>query len=153
MYLVCATQYPTNASIPSVIRQQMRRIGMKCRDGMSSQVVIGQPGLEKVKVLGAGMLEPKGSNQYRMFRSFYAADGDPDYGQKNDILDVLATIPTNKLPVPLLRLRSRCQLRASRSLTSSPTPRVVYWTRPLRVANAQRIRPTLCSPGSSVKPL
>ena len=94
MYLVCATQYPTNASIPSVIRQQMRRIGMKCRDGMSSQVVIGQPGLEKVKVLGAGMLEPKGSNQYRMFRSFYAADGDPDYGQKNDILDVLATIPT-----------------------------------------------------------
>ena len=61
---------------------------------MSSQVVIGQPGLEKVKVLGAGMLEPKGSNQYRMFRSFYAADGDPDYGQKNDILDVLATIPT-----------------------------------------------------------
>lgn len=94
MYLVCATQYPTNASIPSVIRQQMRRIGMKCRDGMSSQVVIGQPGLEKVSVLGAGKLEPKGSNQYRMFRSFFAEDGDPDYGEKNDILDVLSTIPT-----------------------------------------------------------
>lgn len=95
IYLVAATQYPTNASIPSVIRQQMRRIGMKCRDTISSQVVIGEPGLENVSILGAGKLEPEGSYEYRMFRSFFAMDGDPDKGEHNDIFDVLKDVPTH----------------------------------------------------------
>lgn len=94
IYLVAATQYPTNASIPSVIRQQMRRIGMKCRDALSSTVVIGETGLEKIGLRGVGMMETKGTNQYRLFRSLYAEDGDPDAGARNDIFDTLRNVPT-----------------------------------------------------------
>ena len=94
IYLVAATQYPTNASIPSVIRQQMRRVGMKCRNGLASQVVIDETGLENISIQGVGMLEPKGSNQYRKFRAFWVEEGDTDYGEHNDIQEILSQIPT-----------------------------------------------------------
>lgn len=90
IHLIAATQYPTNASIPSVIRQQMRRIGMKCMNSMSSTVVIDQTGLEKIKIKGAGMIKVKG--QYRNFRGFWVKD-DPDDDTQNDIVQVLKRVP------------------------------------------------------------
>jgi ABC-type dipeptide/oligopeptide/nickel transport system ATPase component len=94
IYLVALTQYPTNASIPSVIRQQMRRIGLKCQNDMASRVVIEENGLEKIKTKGVGMISQGGN--YRSFRGFWVMDGDPDEGKPNDILDILAKLPKNR---------------------------------------------------------
>jgi hypothetical protein len=94
IYLVALTQYPTNASIPSVIRQQMRRIGLKCQNDMASRVVIEENGLEKIKTKGVGMISQKGN--YRSFRGFWVKDGDPDEGKPNDILDILGALPKNR---------------------------------------------------------
>lgn len=94
IYLICATQYPTNASIPSVIRNQMRRIGMRCQNDLASRVVIEEAGLEQVRVKGAGKI--KAGDSYRNFRGFWVRDDDPDKpGAQNDIFDVIAQIPTN----------------------------------------------------------
>ena len=94
IYLVALTQYPTNASIPSVIRQQMRRIGLKCQNDMASRVVIEENGLEKIKTKGVGMISQGGN--YRSFRGFWVKDGDPEEGEANDILDIIATLPKNR---------------------------------------------------------
>ena len=94
IYLICATQYPTNASIPSVIRNQMRRIGMRCQNDLASRVVIEEAGLEQVRVKGAGKI--KSGDSYRNFRGFWVRDDDPDKpGAQNDIFDVIGKIPTN----------------------------------------------------------
>lgn len=94
IYLVCATQYPTNASIPSVIRNQMRRIGMRCQNDLASRVVIEENGLEAIRVKGAGKIMKDGS--YRMFRGYWVRDDDPDKpGAENDIFDIINQIPTN----------------------------------------------------------
>lgn len=93
IYLICLTQYPTNASIPSVIRQQMRRIGLKCQNEMASRVVIEENGLEQIKTKGVGKISQGGN--YRNFRGYWVKDGDPDEGQANDILDIIATLPKN----------------------------------------------------------
>lgn len=91
MYVVTATQYPTNASIPSVMRNQQRRIGLGCQNRVASDVVIGQPGLEKINTPGLGMYKPK--FDYRQFRGFFLEEGDPDEGEANDVMDMLQRIP------------------------------------------------------------
>lgn len=94
IYLICATQYPTNASIPSVIRNQMRRIGMRCQNDLASRVVIEENGLEQVRVKGAGKI--KAGDTYRNFRGYWVRDDDPDKpNAQNDIFDVIGQIPTN----------------------------------------------------------
>lgn len=94
IYLICATQYPTNASIPSVIRNQMRRIGMRCQNDLASRVVIEEAGLEQVRVKGAGKI--KSGDSYRNFRGYWVRDDDPDKpGAQNDIFDVIGKIPKN----------------------------------------------------------
>ena len=94
IYLICATQYPTNASIPSVIRNQMRRIGMRCQNDLASRVVIEENGLEQVRVKGAGKI--KSGDSYRNFRGYWVRDDDPDKpGAVNDIFDVIGKIPKN----------------------------------------------------------
>lgn len=91
IYIIALTQYPTNASIPSVIRNQMRRIGLKCQNDLASRIVIGENGLEKIKTKGVGMLSVNGA--YRAFRGFWVKDGDPDENEANDILDIIAKLP------------------------------------------------------------
>lgn len=91
IHLVFATQYPTNASIPSVIRNQCRRIGLGAQNRVASDVIIGQNGLEKISTPGLGMIKPK--NDYRKFRGFWVKDGDPDHNEQNDIFDALDKIP------------------------------------------------------------
>ena len=91
IHLIFATQYPTNASIPSVMRNQCRRIGLGVQNRVASDVIIGQSGLELISTPGLGMIKP--GKDYRKFRGFYIQDGDPDFGGVNDINDVLARIP------------------------------------------------------------
>jgi len=92
IYLVCLTQYPTNASIPSVIRNQMNRIGLKCQNDLASRIVIGENGLEQIKTKGVGMIKQNGT--FRSFRGFWVKDGDPDNNEPNDILDTIRALPT-----------------------------------------------------------
>ena len=91
MYLICITQYPTNASIPSVIRNQMRRVGLMCQNRLASEIVIGENGLETFKTKGMGKVSHKGT--YRTFRGFWVKDGDPEEGEPNDVLDVVSALP------------------------------------------------------------
>lgn len=92
IYIVAATQYPTSESIPSTIKQQMARIGLKTANSLASKVIIEETGLEKIKIKGAGMIKEKGN--YRLFRGFFMAEGDPDEGEENDVLDMINLIPT-----------------------------------------------------------
>lgn len=91
IFLITATQYPTNASIPSVIRNQQRRIGMRCQNSMASRVVIEENGLESIRVAGVGKINDMYG--YRNFRGFWVQDGDPDEGEQNDIYSTLARLP------------------------------------------------------------
>lgn len=89
--LTFITQYPTNASIPSVIRQQCARLGLKTRNGLASNVIIEQNGLETIKTKGVGMM--RDGDEYRRFRSFWVRDGVREDGEQNDVLDLLDSVP------------------------------------------------------------
>lgn len=91
IFMVCLTQYPTNASIPSVIRNQMRRIGLACRNALASRVVIEENGLEELRIKGTGLI--KDGRNYRQFRGFYLQTGNPEKGEKNDLIDSLGSLP------------------------------------------------------------
>lgn len=85
------TQYPTNESIPSIIRQQCARIGLKTRNGLASRVIIDENGLEDIKIKGVGMM--RDGDDFRRFRSLWVRDGDPDEGEQNDVLDIIQNLP------------------------------------------------------------
>lgn len=92
IYLVAATQYPTNASIPSTIRQQMRRIGLGVSTQIASMVVIDEPGLEEINKPGRGMMSV--GKGYRQFRAFYLRKPDEDHpDEPDDRRTLLARIP------------------------------------------------------------
>lgn len=98
VYIVCTTQYPTNASIPSVIRNQMRRVGLACRSRFASEVVIDESGLEDPSMRankGSGMIID--GLTYRPLRMFWLQDGDTTKGETNDIVDNLGTLPKNSI--------------------------------------------------------
>ena len=89
IHMVLATQYPTNASLPSIIRQQCRRIGLKTQDSVASSVIINEPGLENLIYKGTGKINQGGV--YRDYKGFlieHEADN-------NDVFNVLDTIGTN----------------------------------------------------------
>lgn len=94
IFLICLTQYPTNASIPSVIRNQMRRVGLKCQNSLASRICIEQDGLEDLFIKGSGMVQGNGG-VFEQFRGFLLEGGDPKKGEANDILDCLATVPNS----------------------------------------------------------
>lgn len=91
IHMIMTTQYPTNASIPSPIRNQMRRIGLSCQNGLASRVVIEENGLERLHIKGTGKVKEGGG--YRSFRGFWLRDGNPDMGEANDTITALQTIP------------------------------------------------------------
>src|SRR5699024_2774918 len=95
IYLVNVTQYPTNAAIPMMIRQQSRRIGLKTRDSLASKVIIDQNGLEELNIKGSGLINQ--GYGYRKFRGFWLRDGDPDEGEANDIIEAISELPAGRL--------------------------------------------------------
>lgn len=85
------TQYPTNASIPSVIRQQCARIGLKTRNSLASTVIIEESGLEQIRTKGVGMLRQ--GDEYRRFRALWVRDEVRSEGGTNDIEELLDDLP------------------------------------------------------------
>lgn len=105
IHMVAMTQYPTNTSCPSIIREQMRRIGMGTKTSLASNVIIGQSGLEAPDVKkGVGMCK-NGEDEYEKFKGLWLEDGDPDEidpktgkPEKNDIVDTIKNhIPTKSI--------------------------------------------------------
>ncbi|MGH9067650.1 MAG: FtsK/SpoIIIE domain-containing protein [Acidimicrobiales bacterium] len=74
IYLVLATQRPTKATIPVNVKSNSRRIGFGVKDGMSSMVIIDQPGLEDIRTPGRGLAPTLFG--YRPFRSLFLPPAD-----------------------------------------------------------------------------
>lgn len=89
IHLTLATQYPTNVSLPSVIRQQCRRLGLKTQDQIASMVIINEPGLENLIYKGTGKLAIDG--RYRDFKGFLLEHEEDN----NDVFNTLDKIGTN----------------------------------------------------------
>ena len=94
VYEICMTQYPTNASIPSQIRNQMRRVGLKCRNSFASNIIIDQDGLEELYLPGSAMTRDD-NGEYRKCRGFLLRNGKPSLGEENDLMEVLGSLPKN----------------------------------------------------------
>ena len=94
IFLAAITQYPTKDNIPQTAKQQMSRLGLRVTSQVASMVVIDQPGLEKLKQPGRGLLT--GRKDLEAFRGFFmdAPDSDrPDI--PDDMADAIAGVPLN----------------------------------------------------------
>lgn len=99
VFETCMTQYPTNASIPSLIRNQMRRIGLRCRNSFASQIIIDEDGLETLNLKGSAMLRDD-NNDWRRARGFLLRNGRPSRGEENDLMAILDPLKTKSLETP-----------------------------------------------------
>ncbi len=104
IYIIVATQYPTNKSIPQVVKQQCRRLGLKTADDVASRVIIDQNGLERIRAKGRGMIS--GDFGYESFRGLLMDR--PDHNRPNipdDRRELMKNLPTDaywpKLPAAL----------------------------------------------------
>ena len=93
IFLTWITQYPTNASIPSLYRQMSARIGLRTKASLSSNVIIEERGLEQIRIRGVGMMRDPKTTQYRRFRSFWMRDGVRFNGEVNDTENLIDTLP------------------------------------------------------------
>lgn len=91
IHILFATQYPTNSSLPSIIRQQAGRIGLQTQDNIASQVIIDQPGLEKLTIKGSGKIQE--GKTYFDFRGFLMDDPD---GGESSMSEILNSLPTRQ---------------------------------------------------------
>lgn len=84
IFLVMATQYPSNASVPNHLREQFSRIGFKVQDLAASRLVLEVSGLEKISRPGVGMMRSKG--EVTRFRGFFLDAGGIDVPPDHDII-------------------------------------------------------------------
>lgn len=89
IHAVFATQYPTKESLPSIIKQQSGRIGLKTQDGIASKVIIDQTGLEEISIKGAGKVQAGGD--FLDFRGFLMEDHKNGYHSMKDIIEAAPT--------------------------------------------------------------
>lgn len=99
VFETCMTQYPTNASIPSLVRNQMRRIGLRCRNSFASQIIIDEYGLEDLTLKGSAMLRDD-NGDWRRARGFLMRNGRPSKGEENDLMDILNPLKTKTVDTP-----------------------------------------------------
>ena len=69
IHLVFATQNPTKDAIPTQIKRNCRRIGLRTSDRMGSMVIIDKPGLETIAKPGRGLVS--GGNGYIGYRAWF----------------------------------------------------------------------------------
>jgi hypothetical protein len=74
VYLVMATQYPSNKSIPNHLREQFSRIGFRVQDHTASNIIINESGLEDLEMPGQGKMRCGGL--FVPFRGFLLHPGD-----------------------------------------------------------------------------
>lgn len=72
IHCLFSTQYPTKESLPSIIKQQSGRLGLKTQDIIASKVIIDTPGLEDLTLKGEGMIV-EGATTFT-FRGFLLED-------------------------------------------------------------------------------
>ena len=92
IFLVVATQYPTDRALPFDLKTQTSRIGLKTKGSMESLVILDVAGLENIKVPGRGLMEV--SSVMRGFRAFLLRapnDNNPDI--PDDTRDIIDSLP------------------------------------------------------------
>lgn len=95
IYIIVITQYPTNKSIPQIVKQQCRRLGLKTADDVASKVIIDQSGLERIRMKGRGMIS--GDFGYEEFRGLLMDRPDtkrPDI--PDDRRELIQRLPTDR---------------------------------------------------------
>lgn len=100
IHVLLSTQYPTKESIPSIIKQQSGRLGLKTQDNIASRVIIDQDGLEQLTLKGEGMLL-EGADAHT-FRGFLMEDDGFGETSMSDIINNTprAFDPNTPTPVP-----------------------------------------------------
>lgn len=91
IHCLFSTQYPTKASLPTLIKQQSGRIGLMAQDVMASKVIIDEPGLEELFIKGSGKVQD--GKEYRDFRGFLLADPET-FSDK--LADYIAEFPSRE---------------------------------------------------------
>lgn len=116
IYMVVATQYPTNENLPQTLKQQCRRLGLGTSNQLASMVVIDEPGLEEIQVPGRGKMT--WGKTYRGFRALYLRAPDeahPD--EPDDRAGILAGLPK----VPGRRFGPNGAVETERPVPTAPT--------------------------------
>lgn len=85
IHCLFSTQYPTKESLPSIIKQQSGRLGLKTQDIVASKVIIDKPGLEDLTLKGEGMIV-EGSSAYT-FRGFLLEEDSLDEHSMTKIIN------------------------------------------------------------------
>lgn len=88
IHMLISTQYPTKESIPTIIKQQSGRLGLKTQDQIASKVIIDEPGLEDLTLKGEGMLL-EGAEKHT-FRGFLLED---DGFDEHSMSEIIANTP------------------------------------------------------------
>ena len=101
IHIISITQYPTNAYIPQIIKQQSRRLGLSTADLVASRVIIDTNGLEVIKSKGRGLVSgDRGFDEFRGFLMDRPDTNRPDI--PDDAAEILHVLPADltwpKLP-------------------------------------------------------
>lgn len=87
IHCLFSTQYPTKASLPSIIKQQSGRIGLRTQDNIASRVIIDQDGLEELYLVGSGKVIE--GQSYVDFRGFLLEEDAFDEHSMSNVLESL----------------------------------------------------------------
>lgn len=102
IHMLISTQYPTKESIPTIIKQQSGRLGLKTQDQIASKVIIDQPGLEDLTLKGEGLLL-EGSETHT-FRGFLLED---DGFNEHSMTEIIRNTPRVDNPTTITNVPGR----------------------------------------------
>ena len=71
IHMMISTQYPTVENVPTVLKAQCRRIGLRTSSAAASRIILDQPGLEHVEDPGSGLYDQRERSGPMPFRGFY----------------------------------------------------------------------------------
>lgn len=71
IHLMISTQYATRENVPTTLKAQCRRIGLRTSSALASRFILDQPGLEHVKGPGSGFYDQREGSGPVPFCGFY----------------------------------------------------------------------------------
>ena len=95
IYLLVATQYPVKENIPPTLKNQCRSIGLFTQTITASQLIIGEPGLEKIKERGRGKVTD--GKRYAGFRGLLMARSEDKANLFDERADLVAGLPQSDI--------------------------------------------------------